>query len=584
MRTISSHFKNAKWRTAHTRKSLTVFALIGVLSLGSFAYGVVGASPSPTPCNNLLIAQHMAQGHLVGETSCEITDQSTVQNNKGQTFNEVNIGISGTAFGYLDPNTLGNTRKDLTDVPNVLFPQFGITSWSPAIGSYTGTATASDAGAGITVLYPQNPANWNGKMFFAVHGQSNDTPIGAIVPQASGAVFTDGTFNNLYADEMINQGYAVVYSRRPASSGVPSTIVGTNTTLNESLNDNVDTLLSFMQSGQKLVQQAMGKSPSETYWYGHSAGVIVGRLLNYSGLNKAPNGRPYIDGFLDDDAGGGLPLPVSMPMGQVLGEQGNEATFPQSDLLFQSPQQKAGFTQELNFAHDMYESTHTWISEVSYLDLKRENAKLDDQLGVPARTYEVAGVSHIPNSTGSPANTLDMSGLISSAITNLDAWVTHNVQPPASIVNTASVSTNAPIVTSSNPAPDAATNNVDKQTSVQLPPLTCPTGIRYSQPAPDGSPTSTGYAAYDGTTLEPVNAGGQLVDVNNNGIRDRMPTMEQAWRSLGLLGHGQQLTKNVYVSCVQQSVNKLTAEHLLPKDVADWYVQTASNTYPNLPW
>jgi hypothetical protein len=582
MKTIRSYFKNSKTRGA--RKSLMAFGLIGVLSLGSLAYGVVGASPSPTPCNNLIVPQHMVQGHLVGETSCEVTDQSTVQNNKGQNFNEVNIGIGGTAFGYLDPNTQGNTRKDLTDVPNVLFPQFGITSWSPAIGTYTGTATASDAGAGITVLYPQNKADWNGKMFFAVHGQSNDTPIGAIVPQAVGAAVTNDTFNNLYADEMINQGYAVVYSRRPAVSGVPSTIVGTNTTLDESLNDNVDTLLSFLQSGQKLVQQQMGKSPSETYWYGHSAGVIVGRLLNYSGLNKAPNGKPYINGFLDDDAGGGLPLPVSMPEGQVLGEQGNEATFPQSDLLFQTPQQKTSFTKEINFAHDMYESYHTWLSEVSYLQLKRENTKLDDQLGVPARTYEVAGVSHIPNSDGSPTNTLDMDGLISSAITNLDAWVTHNTQPPASIVNTASVSTSAPIVTSSNPAPDAKTNNVDKQTSVQLPPLACPTGIRFSQPAPNGSPTSTGYAAYDGSSLEPVNAGGQLVDVNNNGVRDTMPTMTQAWRSLGLLGQNQQLTKGVYVSCVQQSVNKLTSEHLLSQSVADWYVQTASSTYPNLPW
>jgi hypothetical protein len=274
-----------------------------------------------------------------------------------------------------------------------------------------------------------------------------------------------------------------------------------------------------------------------------------------------------------------------MPEGEILGEQGNMATFDPKDLLFQTSQQKAGFTKELNFAHDMYESTHTWLPEVSYLDLKRENALLDRQLGLndKTRTYEVAGVSHIPNSTGSPTNTLDMGGLIDAAITNLDAWVQRGVTPPDNIVNTAVESPHAPIVASANPAPNVKTNDVDKQTSIQLPPLACPTGIRYSAPAPTGAASSTGYAAYDGSSLEPINAGGALVDVNGDGIRNKMPTMEQAWHQLGLLAPWQQLTKNAYVSCVQQSVNMLTGKHLLTQAVANWYVSQANN-FPNLPW
>jgi hypothetical protein len=555
--------------------------MAGVLPINQ----LVGATAqTTTPCTNDLVPQQVVQEHIVGESDCEITSQSTVTNNQNQTYNEVNIGLSGTAFGYVDPNTSGNTRMDITDQPNILYPQFGITSWVPAVGQYSGTITASDAGSGLTILYPAAKQDWNGKAFFVVHGEENDSPIGPIVPQTDGSGFTNETFNNLYADEMINDGYAVIYSRREASSGVTATL-DNGTTMNESLNDNVGMLLDFLQTGEKYLQQQLGSAPSSVYYYGHSSGEIVGSLLNYSGMNISPSGKPYLNGFIMDDPGGGEPLPVRLPEGQVLGEQGDEATFNPSDELFQTASERDQFTKTITFNHDLYLSAHTWLPEVSYLDLKREQTSLLQQegLGDKTRTYEIAGVSHIPNSTGSPANTVDMGGVIAAVIDDLNNWVQNNVAPTPTISDLATVSKTATISPSSVPSPNFTTDTIDKQTSIQLPPIACPTGVRYGSPGPNGSPTTTGYTAYDGTSLEPVNAGGALVDVNGNGYDSTMPTMQQAWQRLNLLAPGQQLTKTVYVACVTKDVNQLTQEKLLSQGAATWYIQQA-NSFPNLPW
>ena len=559
----------------HTVRRLTWMGG-GVVAVGAAVVGVsllaltrAGASPqAPVPCPELLVPQHQVQGHMVGETDCEITGQSTVTDNKGRPFDRVDIALSGSVFGYVDPNTQGNTRKDITDVPNILFPQFGITSWVPATGTYSGN---NGAGAGLTVLYP-DPASgtpWNGKVFVAVHGQANNSPLGDLAPQSASGL-TPNTFDNLYADEMIDKGYAVVYTRRPAASGVPATL-SDGTKLDESVNDNVDMILSFAQTGQKLIESKLGHAPSATYWYGHSAGVILGRLINYGGLNFDSHGNRIFDGFLDDDAGGGLPLPLSMQEGNVLGEQGNVATFNPADKIYKTPQDRAKFTKEINFSHELYQDYHSWLPQVSYLNLKRQDTLLMQQEGLSdkMRMYEVDGVSHIAATTSSPANTLDIGGLVGDAgIDLLDNWVQHNVAPPATMADLAAV---------------GGHNDHHQPTAVKLPPIACPTGVRFAGPPPAGGDSTTGYVAYDGTSLEPVNSSGVLIDVNGNGYRDTMPTMQEAWRQLGLLGKHQTLTKQAYVSCVTNDVHDLVHDRLLSADIGNWYIQQAQQ-YPNLLW
>jgi hypothetical protein len=238
--------------------------------------------------------------------------------------------------------------------------------------------------------------------------------------------------------------------------------------------------------------------------------------------------------------------------------------------LFQTPQSRKQFTKEINLSHELYQDTHSWLPKVSYLNLKRQNALLMQQegMGDKMRMYEVDGVSHIAATSTSPAKTLDLGGLVDASINLLDQWVQKNVSPPATIADLAAV---------------GGKNDKQQPTAIDLPPIACPTGVRFAGPLPAGGTSTAGYAAYDGASPEPVNSNGVLIDVNGNGYRDTMPTMQQAWQQLGLLGGHDSLTKNRYVACVTQSANSLAQDRLLTHSAANWYIQQAQS-YPNLPW
>ncbi|HVV23270.1 MAG TPA: hypothetical protein VHF06_27805, partial [Pseudonocardiaceae bacterium] len=387
-------------------RNITLVASVALA--GAFLVIAPAGADNATSCAGLLVPHSIVAGYSVGETACAITATSAFQDASGRPWQRVDMALSGTAAGYSDPLTVGYTRKDLTDVPNVLFPQFGITSWVAGVGTYAGGGDGQ--GAGISVLFPTTPGQWSGKVVLLVHGQANNSPMGQLVPQPVGGPLPPDTFDNLYADEFVDAGYAVIYTRRPAASGVPTRLAN-GATLDESVNDNVTMLRDFLRSGERLLAQHLGRSPSLVLWYGHSAGVIAGRLFNYSGLNDEPGGGHYVDGFLSDDPGGGLPLPLSMPEGQVLGVHRGNVTFPPNAVLSKST--RAQLVPEFTFAHGLYLAEHSWLPGVSYLTLKQLGEQLYRQEGLGNRTrlYVVAGVSHIPNSTGSPAHTLDMGSL-----------------------------------------------------------------------------------------------------------------------------------------------------------------------------
>jgi hypothetical protein len=533
---------------------------VTVAMTGALFAAPIAVADTTISCSELLVPHSTVAGYSVGETDCAITASAAFADATGKPWQRVDVALSGTAAGYADPVTVGNTRKDLTDVPNVLFPQFGITGWLPGVGTYAGGADGR--GAGISVLYPADPARWSGKVVLLVHGQSNNSALGTLVPQVVGGTLPQDTFDNLYADEFVDAGYAVIYTRRPASSGVPTTLAN-GVTLDESVNDNVTMLRDFLLSGERLLTQRLGRAPSLALWYGHSAGVIAGRLFNYSGRNDRQGGGHYVDGFLSDDPGGGLPLPLTMPMGQVLGVRDGHVTYPADALL--SKATKAQLVPEFTFAHALYVAEHSWLPGVDYLTLKQLGAQLYRKSGLSGRTafFVVAGVSHIPNSTGSPAHTLDMGSLIQAAIPVVQDWVTRGTPPPASITG----------------RPGSAS----RSTELLLPPVACPAGDRYPWPAPAGAASQTGYAPFDGTSDEVVNSQGALVDVNGDGVRDTMPTITQQWRRLGLVPAGRSVTRQVYVSCVRHDVDTLVRERLLTPAAGVSYVALAG-LYPELPW
>lgn len=577
-------------RPGRLTATFAVIASMVAASLAGASYTGASAQSSSiigTSCNNLLVPDQnfsgVSNGHdysftNVGEQSCTYTGQEVVAGgapaksaHPGAVADgvEVNLAISGTEFGYSDNDpTVGTKRVDITDgaAAGILYPQFGITSWIASLGTFSGTSTPTDPGAGIDIVYPNvtNGAVWNGGIFLVVPGQANDPPLGTIVVQNGPNGTTPLGFNNLDVGEMLKAGYAAIYVRRPGQSGVPTTFAD-GTTHSESLNDSISLLQQFLLTGEAYLRSVLG-TPRVVLYYGHSSGVIVGRLWNYSGLNVTSSDGRYVSGFLSNDPGGGFMLPLLMPMGQVLGEKNGLATYNPAYVL--PANLRAQFTPELTLAHQLYVATHVWLPDVQYLTLKLQAQVLYDQEGLRdlTRTYQIDGVSHISNSDGSPPFTLDLTGMMPSLVSALDVWVTRGITPPPTM---------APLDTV------GGRNSDDVPTSVNLPPIACPTGLRYSAPWPNGAASETGYVPYDGKTLEPINANGVLQDVNGNGYRDALPTMQQAWVMLHLIQPDRPLTLHAFQACVEKSTRQLQSLRLISAPVAAMYEAAAPAAFTN---
>jgi hypothetical protein len=310
--------------------------------------------------------------------------------------------------------------------------------------------------------------------------------------------------------------------------------------------DYASQILIVAEFAQNFVENQLGKRPIRTYYYGKSAGGISGRYANYApGANVSMDGGRIIDGFLIDDSGGGRQLPV-----MFLGVE---------DVLFAEASEREAFAAQIDIAHQAY-------FPASYLQAKRENTRLLLQkgLGNTHRTYEIRGVSHFDSGNAGTVGTfdnLDIGGIVDALIDLLDKWVDRGIMPTASKED----------VPGSEPA-------------IALPEIACPLGVYYADPAdaPNDrrAAQTTGFAAFDGISLEPLDFLGNFVDMNGNGIRDIRETVTQAWRRLGLLESDREFTRGRYTACVSQAANKLVQEGFLPPRVAAWY-QKEADTFLN---
>jgi hypothetical protein len=525
-----------------------------------------------------LPAQREIHGHLVGPTDCRITLRSTVSDHRGRPFRRVDMAVSGTVFGYVVPSaTSPNTVASLTDVgPDLAFPQRAVKDpWVPAVGAYDGAT-----GTGLQVLYPdpETGTPWNGKIFMVNHGGAQNARLDAeLVPREESKDFNPHVGADSYAGLMIDKGYAVVHTSRPARNGVPATLDDGTVLPERNLDHSAQLMFDFLAIAKRLIEGELGREAVATYWYGHSGGAALGRLINYGGGNVGPDGEPIIDGFLLDDAGGGLPLPVSLRPGDVFGWDGSRITFNEaSDTLFEDEESRAAFTRSIDITHQAYLNRHEFLPGPDYPDIKRENARLliEKGLGEKHRLYEVAGVSHFEAgymlrdpARGPSDTTLDIGGVMSAFVDILDEWVTKGLEPPPN-------RSDLPLLG------DTTGDGIVDNPAIALPSVACPVGVYFPYPPPDGGASTTGFAAFDGVSPEPVDSRGVHLDVNGNGRRDAMETVEQAWRRLALLGAAERLTHDRYSECVARSTADLVAARLLPPRVAAHYTAQARETFP----
>ena len=176
------------------------------------------------------------------------------------------IGIGGTLEGRRPGTTAVGNGGTFTDVPDLVLAQRG--EFGPivyGIGSYSGSASPS----GMTLLIPESPAGWNGKLFVLAHGSSQYPEVGELVPRKP-EEYNRSMGRNSYAGLMIDKGYAVAYTRRAGAKFGSANRGGESVTFydgtkvgGELLHYHTGLLKDFTELAKNIVQNRLANGPFE---------------------------------------------------------------------------------------------------------------------------------------------------------------------------------------------------------------------------------------------------------------------------------------------------------------------------------
>ncbi|MBV9004347.1 MAG: hypothetical protein JO181_06780 [Solirubrobacterales bacterium] len=485
---------------------------------------------------------------IVRSIVVESRTESEVHSADGRPFRSIDLALTGLVDGCVVlrgpvPELAPDRYSWLYDVPSLCLPQEDLLVVDPdkpyplPLGSGSGnTSQAMPArgrfeaadGAGMLLMCPADRADWNGRLFLIQHGSCAYMTMdacyagdceriaapGTLVPRDPSGV-TPGLGANLFTEVMIDRGYAVAWLRKDAvrpPGGFSKAILADGRVIRTTHVAHAGLAVALAAFARREVEAAMGGAPERTYYYGHSGGGITGRVVNYSGANVRFDGSAVIDGFLLDDPGNGLYVPVVIDEG--------------TDVLLTTAEEREHFRPQIDITRQLYRP-------VSYREAKRLNTRVlrEKGLGDAHRTYELRGVSHFDAGMAGAAGSidfLDLGPFMAAMIDLLDRWVSHGEPPPSSRED----------VPGSEPA-------------IALPEAACPLG---SYSAPGGGP-ETRFTAYDG--------------------REGRDTVEDAWRRLGLLGPGEPFTISLYRARLTDAARRLADERLLPAGIVSWYERDA---------
>ncbi len=508
-------------------------------------------------CDSFLPKPRKVIGQDVGPESCRMLHGEF--SHAGHDFLRVDMGLDGTAEGYVTME--GTYHEYLTNGPDLIFEQAGTPGERLlAIARYERLR-----GAAILLAYPKKRADWNGKLWVTAHGRDRSFRNGRLRIWNR---YYDATDPIAMFDKidrvMLAKGYALAKTMRTSQQGIGEVIATLeNGTVVDfaAFNDNAAIIKDFTLVAENAVQKRLGRKPSRTYLYGHSAGARIARSINYTpGLNADARGQPIFDGYLLDDSATGLWLPVVMRDGE--------------DVLFASDEEKASFRPQVELVHQMYTkiwdrapNRPSWVSD-GYLANKRLNARIlvEKGLGERFRMYEIRSMSHNGGEGLPPDNrlgkvlVLDVSLIVGGAIDTLDVLVEETGTPPQSKSDWHVIG-------------DIDGDGTIDHPAISYPEVACPLGVFY--PYPQSGAGTTAFAAFTGDGLEPLDKSNMFVDMNRNGIWDFRETPSQAWQRLGLLEPGETLTQDRYVRCVEAAATTLRDEGFFTTETAMRYVAEA---------
>ena len=537
------------------RLSVWIFGAVAFLAVATASVATLrSAQEAGGTCEAFLLAPREVKGKKVGPSSCRSRESQLSL--AGREFVRLDVGLDGTVEGFITKT--GDYKEYLTNAPDLVFPQTADDGERLfAVAKYE-----RDKGAAMTIVYPRDQSAWNGKMWVTVHGRGASFKEGQLKAWDKLLDPADPLKDlNKYDKAMLTKGYAVVKTRRTSSEGlgeIIATLEDGSTVDYVAFNDSAAYIKDFTEVAEKAVAARLGAAPRRTYFYGHSAGARIGRGINYTpGLNKGRDGQVAFDGIIADDGAAGGWLPVLMKSGK--------------DVLFTTDSEKAAFVPQIDISHQMY--NNIWPSKrpaymsSSYLENKRNNARIlrDKGLGTKERMYEVRSISHsggesLADGRRGDVQILDMSRLMENFIDMVDTWVEKGVAPPPTRSDWAELG-------------DANRDGTIEHPALAFPEVACPLGVYF--PYPNSTAGSTSFAPFTGTGLEPLDGNKVFVDMNRNGVWDFVETPTQAWRRLGLVKAGEQLTREAYVSCVQNAANALQRDGFFSQKTAAWYVDQA---------
>jgi hypothetical protein len=507
-----------------------------------FAGPTSAEAQTATPCDDWLLPPRVANNKKVGPSSCLM--QETAVTFEGRPFTRLDIGLDGTVEGYLTKT--GDYKEYLTNSPDLVFPQTA----DPGPILFGVARYERDKGASMTLVLPARES-WNGKMWVTAHGRGVSFKQGNLRPwNKNGDPANPLNGLDEYDQQMLAKGFVLAKTRRTSAEGLGEiiTTLEDGTTVDyAAFNDSARYVMDFGAVAGKAVAARLGRAPTRTYLWGHSAGARIARGINYTpGLNKGTDGRPVFDGFLIDDAAAGGWLPVRYKDGK--------------DVLFTTEADKAAMVPQVEVIHQMY--NNIWPSKkpdymsASYLANKRANAKIlrDKGLTSKYRSYEVRAVSHSGRGGG-----LHLKTFMDRFLDMLDAWADKGVAPPPTRSDWA-------------PVGDANGDGVIELPALTFPEAACPLGVYYPTTSTSGS---TAIAAFSGEGLEPLDRGNVFVDMNRNGVWDMRETPTQAWQRLGLLKKGEQVTREKYVECIETAARALVKDGFISDASAKASVEQA---------
>lgn len=417
---------------------------------------------------------------------------------------------------------------------------------------------------------------------------------------------------------MIDQGYAVIWTRRDAATSVGTSIdIPTTAILDNgmeiggpekpgmALNENLGLMRDYTVISRNYVEMQMGKRPEAIFFRGHSAGGAMGRSFQIvKGMNTDHEGNKLFDGFYLDDSAGGRGSTAYFWEAEVVDEIGSFRLNPTDTDTFNIDDDQTRFMSPvIEVIHELYSGGRTaTVPRVfervpaTYTHYKRENTRINIEkgLGDMWKSYEIAGVSHSDASAEAfdypelAKEMVDIGGVANALSQALADWVLKGKKPPETRVAAADVW------------------EIDPNTgpAIHLPDTACPRGIfRTYMNRPDGTAVGSSPAlfipyltvlrpqinedqprppGFKEEWLEPLNRKGYLVDMTGSGHRMTRPTIAQIWhvrykegKKTGILRPYETLSRERYVECVSNVVNDLYADGLLTPEARNWYIENA---------